>query len=199
MTDDRTIQARKLPKRFAGFARRLDPRRLAQLGRARPGRLAKLRIPPAKAMDLDVPWLRLSPLHPAVEGKGRVDFHDPSFVGFDTIELAAFDAAFEKKMPDSFEIVRGAVGLTQEPQAGKCLVEIIVFANADGGAKPVFEVWADNALQTHQVEEAKPDVISVVAHGSVWLKLQVPGQTAAKLAGTGGNWAFYELEVTPLD
>lgn len=199
MTDNRTIQARKLPKRFASLARRLDRRRLVELERARPGRLAKLRVPPAKAMDLDIPWLRLSPLHPAVEGKGRVDFHDPSFVGFSTIELTAFDAAFEKKLPDSFEIVRGAVGLTLEPQAAKSLVEITVFAYADGGAKPVFEVWADNAMQTHQVEEAKPDVIAIVAHGSVWMRLQVPGQTSANLVGTGGNWAFYELTVTPLD
>jgi hypothetical protein len=199
VTDNRITQARKLPKRFSAFDRRPDRRRLAELDRARPARLARARVPLAKVQDLDVPWLRLSPLHAEVEGKGHVDFWDPSFVGFNTIELAAFDAAYEKKMPDQFAIVRGALGLTIEPEAAKSLVELTVFAHVDGGAKPVFEVWADNDMQTHQVEDAKPDVITVVAHSSVWMRLEVPGQTASNLVGTGGGWAFYELRVTPLD
>ena len=199
MTDDRTIQARKLPKRFSAFARRPDRRRLAELERARPGRLTKARVPPAKMHDLAMPWLRLSPLHPAVDGKGRLDFWDPSYVGFNTIELAAFDAAFEKKMPSSFEIVRGALGLTFEPEAeGKSVVELSVFAHVDGGAKPAFEVWADNDMQIHQVEDAKVEVITVVAHSSIWMRLQVPGQTNDNLVGNGGGWAFYEVKVTPI-
>lgn len=199
MTDKRMSQARTLPKRFSNFARRLDQRRLAELARARPGRLSRARVPLEKVQDLDLPWLRLSPLHAEVEGKGHLDFWDPSFIGFNTIELAAFDAAFEKKMPNEFAIVRGAVGLTLEAEAAKSLVELSVFAHVEGGSKPVFEVWADNDMQTHQVEDAKPDVITVVAHSSVWMRLQVPGQTNENLVGKGGGWAFYEVTVTPLD
>ncbi|HYW16416.1 MAG TPA: hypothetical protein VE891_09730 [Allosphingosinicella sp.] len=151
-------------------------------------------------MDLDAPWLRLSPLHAAVDGKGRLDFWDPSSVGFNSIELAVFDAAFEKKMPNEFAIVRGAVGLTFEPEAaGKSLIELPVFAHVEGGAKPAFEVWADNEKQIHQVEDGQADVITVVAHSSIWMRLQVPGQTDENLVGDGGGWAFYEVKVTPLD
>lgn len=192
-------QARTLPKRFSAFARRLDRRRLAELERARPARLSKARVPLTEVKGLDLPWLHLTPLRAEAEGKGRLDFWDPTFVGFNTIELAAFDAAYEKKLPGSFEIVRGALGLTMEPPAAKSLVELSVFAHVDGGGKPVFEVWADNDMQTHQVEDAKPDIITVVAHSSVWMRLQVPGQTNEDLVGRGGGWAFYEVKVTPLD
>jgi hypothetical protein len=193
------IQARKLPKRFSAFARRPDRRRLAELERGRPGRLAKIRVPLDKTTDLDMPWLRLTPLHPSVDGKGRLDFWDPSFVGFNTIELAAFDAAYEKKMPNQFAIVRGSVGLAFEPDApGKSMVELSVFAHVEGGAKPAFEVWADNDMQIHQVEDAKVDVITVVAHSWVGMRLQVPGQTNDNLVGNGGGWAFYEVKVTPI-
>ncbi len=199
MTDNRMIQARKLPKRFSSFARRPDRKRLAELERARPGRLTKARVPPAKMHDLELPWLRLTPQNAEVEGKGRLDFWDPSFVGFNTIELAAFDAAYQKTMPDEFAIVRGAVGLTFEPEApGKSLVELSVFAHVQGGAKPSFEVWADNDMQIHQVEDAKVDVITVVALRSIWMRLQVPGQTNDNLVGNGGGWAFYEVKVTPI-
>lgn len=200
MTDKRTMQSPKLPKRFADVTRGLDRRRIAELERIRPERLAKLRIPPAKTKDLKIPWLRLSPLRAEVEGKGRVGFHDPSFVGFDTLELAAFDAAYEKKMPGGFEIVRGALGLTFESDSVKSLVEIIVFAHTDDSGSPVFEIWADNgAMQTHQVKDAQAEVLTIVAHGSVWMRLKTPGATNANLIGTGGSWAFYEAKVTPLD
>jgi hypothetical protein len=182
------IQARKLPKRFSTFARRPDRRRLAELERARRGRLERARVPLDQLADLDMPWLRLSPLRSSVEGKGHLDFRDPSFVGFNTIELAAFDAAYEKKIPDMFEIVRGSLALSFEPDGpGKSVVELSVFAHVQGSAKPTFEIWADSDKQFHEVEDAKADVITVVARSSIWMRLQVPGQTDDNLVGDGGG------------
>jgi len=199
MTDKRMVRTRALPKRLSRFNVGLDRRRVAELARARASRLAKLRIPPLDLHDLPPePWLRLTPMRPLVEGKGHLDFWDPSFVGINGVEVAIFDAAFAKQMPFEFEIVSPQLSLSTSSPTGKSLLEISVFAHIDGGAKPTFEIWLGNEKMTMTVESGKLDIISVVMHDWAGLRLAIPGQTNENLVGTGGSWAFYDLKVTPL-
>jgi hypothetical protein len=137
-------------------------------------------------------------MQPSVAGKGHLDFWEPSFVGVNTVEIATFDAAFQKQVPDLFEIAHPGLSLTLEPQAAKSVLELSVFAHVDGPTKPTFEIWVANDMQTYQVENGKPDVITVVMQDWADVRLAIPGQTNDNLVGDGGGWAFYELKVTPL-
>jgi len=199
MTDRRLVRAQSLPKRFSNFARTIDRRRIVELDRGRAARLAKARIPPAIVRGLPPqPWLRLTPMQPSVAGKGHLDFWNPSFVGINTVELATFDAAFQKQIPDVFEIVRPSLSLTIDPPAAQSVLELSVFAHVQGPTKPTFEIWVGNDMQTFTVEDGQPDIITVAFQNWVGIQLAVPGKTDENPVGDGGGWAFYELRVTPL-
>jgi hypothetical protein len=200
MAKRKLARTQALPARLAERGLRVDRKLLAGLAAGRQSRLGKLRIPPAKLNKLPPePWLTLTPTQPSVAGKGRLDFFDPSFVGIDSLELAAFDAAFEKTVPHKFELVSPSLSLTITPEASKSILEMSVFAHVDGPTQPMFEIWVGEKKQTVTVANGKPDVITLIMEEWVGIRLAIPGQTNDNLVGDGGGWAFYDLQVTPIE
>lgn len=175
---------------------RLDPARLAELARLRPGRLAALKIDGVKLPVVydnpPQPWLHLTPNQLGVDGKGSITLVDSQWVGRQSASepwAALFDKVYDKTDSVGYSSVRPSLLIALETSA-LAIVELTVFAHDDDG-NTRFEVDSVGK-QVLPVTDAQTDVITFLMRSTASVQLASPWQY--KL-GKGGGWAFYDLKI----